>query len=213
MKTYWLNVLIILFFLAAGVYLYPYMPDRMASHWNAAGEVDGYMPKLWGLFLIPLISVFLLLLFLVIPKIDPLKHNIEKFRKQYDIFVTIVILFLFYVHSLTIMWSLGTRFEMVQALSPAMGGLFYYCGVLVGKAKQNWFVGIRTPWTLSSERVWDKTHRIGAKLFKIAGVIAVLGFFFPDYALLLVIVPLVLVAVYTTVYSYFEYQKETRKGK
>jgi uncharacterized membrane protein len=150
--------IIILSFLA-GVYFYPQMPEVVASHWNAQGEVDGYMPKSWGLFLMPLLLVGLFLLFLLIPKIDPLKENIKKFRRYFDGFTALLILFLFYVYLLTIFWNIGSRFNMGQLMIPALGILFYYCGILVENAKRNWFIGIRTPWTLSSETVWDKTHR------------------------------------------------------
>jgi len=193
-----------------GIYLYPQMPERMASHWNARGQVDGYIPKFWGLFLIPLTSVGLLLLFIIIPKIDPLKHNIEKFRKYYDIFVLLLIIFLLYIHLLTILWNMGVRFNMAQLLAPAFGILFYYCGILIENARRNWFIGIRTPWTLSSEKVWKKTHKVGGKLFKISGIIAFIGMFLQDYVLFLILVPVISTTIYTIVYSYFEYQKEIK---
>jgi uncharacterized membrane protein len=199
--------IIILSFLA-GVYFYPQMPEVVASHWNAQGEVDGYMPKSWGLFLMPLLLVGLFLLFLLIPKIDPLKENIKKFRRYFDGFTALLILFLFYVYLLTIFWNIGSRFNMGQLMIPALGILFYYCGILVENAKRNWFIGIRTPWTLSSETVWDKTHKIGGRLFKVAGVIAFLGVFFPKQSILFVMIPVLLVAAYTLIYSYFAYQKE-----
>lgn len=99
---------------------------------------------------------------------------------------------------------------MIQFLAPAFGMLFYCCGILTENAKRNWFIGIRTPWTLSNEKVWEKTHKIGGKLFKIAGVIALLGIAFQSYALFFILVPVILVATYTTVYSYIEYQKEIK---
>ena len=106
-KSYAIALGIILLSFILGVCLYPQMPEKMASHWNAQGEVNGYLPKFWGLFLVPLISVGL---FSVIPKIDPLKHNIEEFKKYYDGFVVLVILFLFYVYILTILWNIGASF-------------------------------------------------------------------------------------------------------
>ncbi|KAA0005070.1 MAG: SdpI family protein [Thermoplasmata archaeon] len=201
---------VILLSFIIGIYFYPQMPEKIASHWNAQGQVDGYMSKFWGLFLMPLLSMMLFLLFIAIPKIDPLKHNIEKFREYYDGFVVLIIVYLFYVYLLTIFWNIGIRFNMVQPLAPAMGILFYYIGILIENAKRNWFIGIRTPWTLSSEKVWEKTHKIGGKLFKIAGIIAFIGVFFQRYVLFFILVPIILVAAYTIVYSYFEYQKETR---
>ncbi len=201
---------IIVLSFAIGIFLYPQMPDQMASHWDDRGQVDDYMSKFWGLFLLPFTSVFLCLLFVSIPKIDPLKVNIEKFRDYYDGFVAFMIIFLFYIYLLTVLWNVGIRFNMSRLLAPAMGVLFYYCGILIKNTKRNWFIGIRTPWTLSSEKVWDKTHQIGGKLFKIAGIIALSGAFFQKYALFLVLAPVISVSIYTIVYSYFEYQKEIK---
>ncbi len=199
---------IVLIAFTVGIYYYPQMPDDMASHWNAQGEVDGYMPRFWALFLVPLITVGLTLLFILIPKIDPLRANIEKFRRYYDRFTVIIVGFLFYMYLLTVLWNMGMRFCMLQLLAPAFGILFYYTGVLAENAERNWFIGIRTPWTLSSEEVWEKTHRIGGKLFKITGITAFLGVFFPSYSILLILIPVILASAYTVVYSYFEYQKQ-----
>ena len=166
------------------------------------------MSKFWGLFLMPFISLGISALLLVIPKIDPLKANIEKFKRHYYGFIILLLIFLLYLYLLTILWNLALRFNMSQLLAPAFGILFYFCGVLIGKAKRNYFIGIRTPWTLSSEKIWDKTHFIGGRLFKAAGLVALLGVFFPSYAILFVLIPVILVSLFTIVYSYFAYQKE-----
>jgi len=209
-KNQSITIFIILLSFVVGTYFYPQMPEIMASHWNAYGVVDGYMSRCWGLFFMPVLSVFLFLLFILIPKMDPLKANIEKFRKYYDGFILLMILFFFYIYLLTIFWSLGYRFDMGQLMIPAMGVLFYYCGVLVENAERNWFIGIRTPWTLSSDSVWKKTHKLGGRLFKINGLIALLGLFFGQWAFFFVIIPALFVALYTTLYSYLEYQKEKK---
>jgi uncharacterized membrane protein len=91
--------------------------------------------------------------------------------------------------------------------------LFYYSGVVISHAKMNWFVGIRTPWTLSSEKVWNQTHALGGKLFKITGIIALLGIIFINYALFFILVPLIVVGIYTVVYSYFAYREETKMAQ
>jgi len=204
-KSELIVLVIVLLSFAIAVHFYPQMPEKMASHWNAKGQVDGYMSRFWGLFLMPTISLGLLVLFILIPMIDPLKENIEKFRTYFDGFIVLLILFLFYIYLLTIFWNIGMRFNMTRLLAPALGALYYSIGILTENAKRNWFIGIRTPWTLSDDRVWDKTHKIGGRLFKIAGIIALLGFFFPSIAIYFMVVPVILVAVYTFVYSYFEY--------
>jgi len=203
-------VSLVLFSFGIGIYFYPQMPERMASHWNIKGEVDGYLSKFWGLFLMPIILIGVVLIYLIVPRIDPLKKNIEKFRKYFDGFIILLLLFLFYLYALTIFWNLGLKFDIGQAIIPALAILFYYCGILLEKAKRNWFIGIRTPWTLSNDMVWEKTHKIGGKLFKIAGIVAIFGIFFQRYVLFFILAPVILVAAYTIIYSYIEYRKEMK---
>ena len=200
-------ILIIALSVIVGVIFYPLLPDQMVSHWNAAGEVNGYMSRFWGVFLMPLISIILLGLFLLIPKIDPLKENIAKFRGDFDRFIVLIELFLFYIYILAISWNLGITFDMKTAILPAFAILFYYVGVMIGKAKRNYFIGIRTPWTLSSDEVWDKTHRLGRKLFKIAAILSLVGLLFPSIALWFVIIPILFAAIYSIIYSYFVWKK------
>lgn len=213
MKTKNVQILIIGLILISflmGAYLQPYVPERMASHWDASGNVDGYTSMFWGLFLMPVISTVLFLAFMLIPKIDPLKENIEAFRKYFDVFILLLFGFLFYLYMLTLLWNLGYRLNIIQLLAPAFGLIIYYAGVMMENAKQNWFIGVRTPWTLSSESVWDKTNRLAGKLFKVAGVLAALGTVFPEYAILLVLAPVILAAIYPIIYSYQEYQLEMK---
>ncbi|MCX6778528.1 MAG: DUF1648 domain-containing protein [Candidatus Micrarchaeota archaeon] len=198
---------------ALGAYVYPGMPGRMASHWNAGGEVDGYMPKFWGVFLMPIISAGLAALMLALPLIDPLRANIEKFRDHYENFIVLMLAFMLYVYVLTLLWNFGIKYNLPALLAPAFGILFYYVGVLMGHAKKNWFIGIRTPWTMSSEKVWDRTHAQGAKLYKAVGVISVLGALAGSYAIFFVIIPVIAVSVWLFVYSYLEYGEEKRTGR
>jgi len=191
----------------SGILLYPFFPENMASHWNIQGEVNGYMPKIYGVFLMPVIYIFLLALFMLMPRVDPLKENIEKFRKYFDGFVVVLFVFLFYVHALTIAWNLGIRFDMMGMIVPAFAILFYCLGILMEKTQRNWFIGIRTPWTLSSEEVWKRTNKIGGKLFKLIGIVALFGVFFGDYAIIFVVILLIASSLLLFAYSYFEYQK------
>jgi len=206
-----INIIIFLIIVASfaiGAYFYPRFPEKVASHWNANGQVDGYMSRFWGLFLMPIISVIMWLMFILIPKIDPMKKNIDKFRKYFDAFIVFIMLFLFYIYLLTVSWNMGVRFDMVGKIIFPIAVLFYFSGILMNHAERNWFIGIRTPWTLSSDNVWNKTHKVGAKLFKIAGVIALIGLLFPKIAIWLAIIPALAFSVYVFVYSYFEHKKE-----
>lgn len=202
---------IILAGISAGLYFYPQFPERVASHWNSRGEVDGYMGKFWGVFIMPIISVFLLIVFLVFPRLDPKRENIKKFRNYFNVFIFIIFLFLLYVHFLTLAWNLGQRFDMGQFMIPALAILFYYAGILISHCEPNWTIGIRTPWTLSSDRVWQKTHDLGGKFFRIASGVMLVGILFPLWGVWFVIAPLLVAVIFLFVFSYLEYKKEGRK--
>jgi uncharacterized membrane protein len=195
----------------AGLLLWDQLPEMMASHWNANDQVDGYMPKFWGVFMMPLMTLGMFLLFMVIPLIDPLRANIAKFRGVFNLFIAFIIAFMLYIHALTLAWNLGyTGFKMSQAMLPAMGLLFILVGYLIRQAKRNWFIGIRTPWTLSSDTVWDKTHQIGGALFMLSGVLALIGGFFGGTtAFWFIMIPIFGSTIFLVVYSYVLYQRET----
>ncbi|MFH0956362.1 MAG: SdpI family protein, partial [Candidatus Aenigmatarchaeota archaeon] len=198
---------------ALSVYFYPVLPESMASHWGIRGNVDGYMQKPLAAFLMPAMLAAMALLFFAIPRIDPLKANIDKFRGHYYGFIVVFCAFILLLHLQVLLWNVGIRINPASTMPLAMGVLFYYMGVMVENAKRNWFIGIRTPWTLSSDSVWDKTHRLGGRLFKVAGIIALFGVLFPAFAFYFVIVPVLSVVFYTIIYSYLEFKKEERIGK
>lgn len=200
-------VLLILALFVLAIYFYPVLPPQIASHWGVNGQVDGYTSKAFGLFFMPILFSFLLILFIFLPKTDPYKKNFDQFKKYYQNFINLIFVFFFYLYLITIAWNLGMRFNMIQFLSPAFAVLFYYAGVLITHAKRNWFVGIRTPWTLSSEKVWDKTHFIGGKLFKIVAFITLLSLPFPSFALYFILIPILFTTIFVFTYSYWEFKK------
>ena len=196
----------------AGVLLWNQLPDQMASHWNVNDQVDGYMSKIWGVFMMPLITLGMFVLFIVVPNIDPLKANIAEFRETFNLFIVFIVGFMVYIHVLTLRWNLGyTNLGIGKAMLPAMGLLFIVIGSLLRKAKRNWFIGIRTPWTLSSDSVWNETHRLGSVLFMISGVLTLIGGIFGGMiAFWLLFIPLMGSTIFLLVYSYVLYQRETK---
>ena len=207
-----ISIILIASAVVAGAVLWNQLPEQMASHWNANDQVDGTMPKFWGVFMMPLIALGLMALFLAIPNIDPLKANIAQFRESFNLFTVLIIAFILYVHGLTLAWSLGfTSFKMSAAMLPFMGVLFIAIGLMLRKAKRNFFIGIRTPWTLSSDSVWDKTHQLGSILFMISGVFALIGGLFGGMtAFWLMFIPLMGSTLFLVVYSYILYRNETK---
>ena len=206
-QTYWLIGIITVASFLIGFYFYPQFPENIASHWGANGEVNGYMPKFWGLFLMPIIMIFISSLLILLPKIDPLKANIALFQKSYNSIIAGVTIFLFYIPLLTVFWNLGFTFNMTVMIVPPMALLWLLLGIAMPKMKQNWFMGFRTPWTLASVRVWDETHKIGGKLFVYSGILAVIGLLLPQYTIWFVIVPIIFSSIFTTIYSYFLFKK------
>ena len=209
--TIFTTIFLIAFAVAFSISVFDKLPEQMASHWNEASQVDGYMSRFWGAFLMPIVTAGMLVLFMVIPNIDPLKANIAQFREYFNTFITLISAFMIYMHVLTMLWNLGyDQFNMGTAMMPALGLIFIFAGVMMRKAKRNFFIGIRTPWTLSNDHVWDETHRIGATLFIASGIISVLGVFFGNYAIWLVLVPVLGSTVFLLIYSYVLYQRETK---
>jgi uncharacterized membrane protein len=184
------------------------VPAQIDSHWNARGEPDDTMPRFWGLFLMPIVLSAMTLLALWIPRIDPLGRNIALFRKYYDGFMLMLLLFMFAVHVFLVLWNSGTKISPNFIFPPALGALFYAVGVLCGAAKRNWFIGVRTPWTLSSDAVWDKTHARAKPLFKLAGILSLGGMFLGEHAIFLILALILGLTFYLVIYSYLEYRRE-----
>jgi uncharacterized membrane protein len=203
-----LGCLLAIFFFISIYFYFHISSNLIVSHWNAQGQADGSMSKFWGLFLLPVATFAIALLLFFIPKIDPLKKNVRKFRNYYDGFILIFVLFMLLLQIQVILWNIGIQISMNLFMPIAFAILFFYTGILLEHSKRNWFIGIRTPWTLSSDKIWDKTHKLGGRLFKISALISLIGILFQKYAILLIIVPAVFAAVYSVLYSYFEFKKQ-----
>ncbi|MCJ7450788.1 MAG: SdpI family protein [Candidatus Nanohaloarchaeota archaeon QJJ-9] len=200
-------VVLFAFSIVLGAYFYPRLPSEMVMHWSTEGAADSQMPKPQATFLIPLFSLFFMGLYKAVPKIDPLKENIEEFRTYFEWFIAGIIAFLVYLQGITYALNLGYSFNITQAIAPALAGIFYAVGVLLKNAERNWFIGLRTPWTLSSEEVWEKTHEKGSLVFKVLGVVSLAGLIIPQYFEYIILPGAVFAAVFSFVYSYLVYRR------
>jgi uncharacterized membrane protein len=209
-KSYIFMIVLIAILFIVSIYAYPKMPQEITTHWGIYGESNGTMSKFWGLFLLPLMTIAITFLLIVVPRIDPLRKNIQEFRRYYHGFIIIFILFMLAVQSQIISWNLGFRVNINWVLPIFFGILFFYVGILLKHSKRNWFIGIRTPWTLSSDEVWDKTHQLGSKLFMLSGILSIIGVLFQNYALFFVLIPIILCSIFLVVYSYFIYKKNQK---
>lgn len=181
------------------------LPEHLVTTWDATGEPAGTMPRTHALWLAPVLGGVLVVLFAVLPRIDPLRENVTEFRPYYDWLIVVFAAFMLVLHVGIVAFNLGYEFRFTSLIVAACALLFYYAGIVLEHAKRNWFVGIRTPWTLSSDVVWNRTHQLGARLFKASAVLGVVGLAFGEYAMYFLLVSTLLTALVTIVYSYYLY--------
>lgn len=198
--------LVILVFLV-GISFYPHLPENVPSHWNAQGEIDSWSTKNFAVFFLPGITLGLYLLMTFLPLIDPLRRNYQKFALPYFYFRTIFVIFFVLLYLFTLMSSLGLKLNINYFIVPVISLLFIFIGFFLPKIKKNYFVGIRTPWTIHSEEVWDKTHQFSGKLFLMAGLISLLSIFILKYSFFIFISAILLAALISVAYSYFAFRK------
>ena len=200
-----LAFIIVIFSLA--VYLYPFMPGQMPVHWNAGGEADRMGGRFVGLFLIPFITLGIYIIISVIPIIAVHKKNIRLFDKNlYGIKIALV-MFLSAVYIVTLLPAFGYEVNVAYFILPLISALFFYIGYIIKFVKKNFFIGIRTPWTLSSGKVWNQVHKIGSITFRLNALIFLIAVFLPEYAVWIIFAPLILNILFLVGYSYWLYQK------
>jgi uncharacterized membrane protein len=213
-KTEILPLVIILVAIISSFYFYSVFPEQVATHWNFRGEADNFSSKFIGAFSIPVLLIFVYLLFYFLPFLDPKKEKYKFFAKSYHVFKNIILLFLFLTYILAGFEAIGKIKAVGVAIPLMVGVLFIIIGNYMGKIKSNWFVGIKTPWTLSSEEVWNKTHRFGGKMFILSGILIGLSPFLPDNLVLInFIFAILIVSLGTFAYSYFIYKKTDKENK
>lgn len=207
MRGDWPALLMILASMVAGILVYPHLPDQVPSHWNIHGEVDGYSSRFWGAFGLPLLNAGIYLMMLVMPRIDPRRHNYIKFARTYQVFKLMMVCFFTGLYVITVLAALGYNVSMERLVPLGVSLLVIVIGNLMGKIHHNYFVGIKLPWTLASEVVWRKTHRMAAPLWVIAGLMGVVGSIIGGKtAAVLLFGPLGVAVVVPVIYSYLLYR-------
>lgn len=206
--NYLLVVLICLAFLG-GLMLYPALPDQIPTHWNIKGEIDDYGSKNFTALGFPLIILGLYLLLTYLPLIDPRKENYVKFATTYNLIKWIIVLFMLVLYGLMLAVAMGYPVKVDLVVRAGVSLLLIFLGNYLGKVRPNYFVGIRTPWTLADEEVWLKTHRFGAKVFVLTGVLGILTIPFGITGAYINF-GLFMLPITTVVYSYIEYRKKQR---
>jgi len=209
MKKHVFPLGITLLTLVAWLIALPHLPATMPIHWGENGEADGFATKINAMILTVGIMALIYFIITFIPRIDPRKENYKYFSKTYNILLNAVLLLFFFVNMSTILQGLGYNVPM-SYIAPIMAGLvFIIIGNYLQRVRSNYFMGIRTPWTLSNETVWKKTHRLSGKIFFIGGLLILISAFLPDgYKSVIMWGSIVLCVAIPYLYSYLAYKKE-----
>lgn len=196
--------------LAFGLWALPHLPPRVASHWNMAGEADGTMPRAVAAVFLPLFGIVLGLVFAFLPRADPRREGLLHGGVWWTL-GNAVLAFLAVVHVAVLGFSLGWPIPMSAVALAAAGLLFILLGFLMPQMQPNWFMGIRTPWTLTSDTVWRRTHALGGRVFAAAGaVLVVLAFLQPPNGALIVVVVLAVAVLIPVAVSYLLWRHEKK---
>jgi len=209
MRSRWFGLVMAAVAVAMAVWAYPRLPPTMLTHFRFDGTPDGFSSRLSALAFAPIIMVVMTVLFNVLPKVDPRRENYAKFLTSYWLIAHALIVFLLVAQALTIAAGLGFSVKIVRLMPLGIGLLLVFLGNYLTRVEPNWFVGIRTPWTLSSDTVWRKTHRTGGWLMVLGGLVIAACAFLPQGAFLpLVIAAIVVIAVVPIVQSYVLWKRE-----
>ena len=205
----WIPLLIVAAAFLASAVVYPRLPATIPTHWDMSGQPNGWSNRVWGAWLIPIFLLGMWALVGILPKIDPRGSNYAKFGGAFEAIIVAIMLFVLALHIVALRAALGHPMQMQRILPIGVGVLLIVIGNLLPRARPNWFVGIRTPWTLSSDRVWEKTHRFGGRVFVAGGLtITIASLLWVQAAHVVLFVVMVLVASSAVIYSYVEWKRE-----
>lgn len=203
----WPLLLLIFLWAALAAVLYQRLPARVPVHWNLAGQVNRYAPKLTGVFGPPLGALVLYLLLVYLPALDPLRSNYQRFAGAYRTLRWLMVFFFLVMGLITLASGLGYSLNTKVLVRLAMGLFFVVLGNLLPRLQRTWFVGIRTPWTLSNDEVWRQTHRLGGYLWVAAGVLALPSAFLHGFWNQVYLAVFAVLVLYPVPFSYFVYRR------
>lgn len=206
-KLIW--IIIILSFIGT-LMIFPSLPEQIPTHWNVSGEIDDYGSK-YSVFLLALLPAIIYLSMIYMPKLDPKKENYKKHSKAYSMISISTILTIISLHWVTLLATFNIIQDVSFFVKLVIGLLFIVIGNYMTQLRFNYFTGIKLPWTLASETVWKKTHRVGGICFMVVGIITITVSFIKGAPSFIIFMgSLIGLMLFTSLYSYVQYQKERK---
>lgn len=212
MSRRWLGPLVIAAMVAFVAAVYGRLPARIPVHWNTAGEVSEWRSRAWA-WLLPGVAAAVRLLLPLLRRIDPRREQYRWFEGTFWIAVNVVVLLLAAVEVTTLGYALGWPVDPARVIVGIVGVSLMVLGNYLPRVRSNWWMGVRTPWTLSSERVWRETHRLAGKTFVVGGLIVLAAVALrPPTRVWVVVGGIVLASAVPAIYSYFSWRRALRAG-
>lgn len=209
-----MTVAVVIAMLALSLVAWLRLPSdaRIPTHWNIEGTADGFADKLTGLLQIPFITVGVVGLVALLTRLDPRRKNVLQSQPFLNAAIGALLLMMLTVHGMVVLAAMGVQLPVNRVILPMAGILFMVTGNYMGKVRSNFFMGIRTPWTLSSELSWNKTNRLGGRLFVASGFAAlILGLFAaPAVALVFMLASVGVAVLVCVLYSYWVWRQDTK---
>ncbi|MBX6378426.1 MAG: SdpI family protein [Clostridia bacterium] len=194
--------------LAAGTWAYPRLPARVPIHWDVRGRPDGFGSAVFAAFFPTFLAVAVFALMTILPAVDPRRENYAGFAGFYRWLKFLIVGVIVLVHLVSLGYGLGYPVSVDRVVAAAVSLLLLFIGSGMGTLRHNYFVGIRTPWTLADERVWRDTHRSCAYAWMGAGLVGLGGSFFGGIVAFAVLLGGVLAATgFSLVYSYYSFRR------
>jgi len=207
----WKDVIILLIALAPviiGALMYNRLPEQLATHFDLRGNVNGSMSKPVFFGTMTLINLVIAILFKVVPGLDPKRANYAKFMDVYELLRFVIVLFLSGIFIVVLLFNKGYNISMNTVVYLSLGALWIVFGNYMGRIRHNYFMGIRTPWTLSSEVVWRKTHRLAGPLWVLCGLVFFAGAFIGSASPYLLFGGIIISVVIPIIYSFLVYRNQ-----
>ena len=211
-KTEIISWLVVVLSWLAAIYFYQHLPMVVPTHWDFSGQANGWSGRAFATFFIPGIISGMYLLFLLIPYLDPRRERFVEFAGAYAMFRAALLVFMLAIYVCTSLVGLGYNIPIGLVMPIAVGLLFGVMGYYLQQVKSNWTIGIRNPWTMSDEKIWQKTNRLAGQVFYVSGGLMIVTAVLPeDWRLWVFVLAIALIVIVPNLYSMLTYFKAKKK--